>query len=537
MVLIAIGTVAAFWPAGSGRAGEPEPPLWVAPSPENESVILRLPDDSLRLFYVHHPEGNEIDSRESRDGGRTWGAERTEFKLPGVAYYAVQATLDADGEIQMVFHIKGSGAHGWKGHRYDVWHTRTVAGRSQWEKSTPLLEGYVGSLRGFTTLRSGRLLVSFSLAVSERETAVAGQPDFGWNDVTALFSDDKGATWHPTADRLKVLQIPDRGVTRYGGIEPHVREMLDGGVWMLVRTKNGHLYEAWSGDHGQSWSWPAVSRFISSDSPATTVRLKDNRLVLFFNSCQRWDDLSTYAVGGREVLHAAISQDDGRTWQGFREVLCDFSAQLKGDRGTAYPSATENAEGRIVLASGQGEGHRAIELIDPAWLAADHASEDFERGAEAWHGPGGTPPATVEEPGRGKVLAVGDGGAVWNFPMGDHGRLSFFVKPAAHWQGVTIALTDHFSVVGDSQAQEHAVFAFPPVASGSASLPAGLWEKVTIEWSPTEARLFLGDRQVASSPALRAAPFGVNYLRLIGPPRQTEGAGFLLDDVAVSVAR
>src|SRR5690606_35498343 len=59
-----------------------------------------------------------------------------------------------------------------------------------------------------------------------------------------------------------------------------------------------------------------------------------------------------------------------KTWKGFREVInvyCATSSQEKGDRGTAYPSATETSDGNIVLVSGQGES-RSIVLFDPDWL-------------------------------------------------------------------------------------------------------------------------------------------------------------------------
>jgi len=109
-------------------------------------------------------------------------------------------------------------------------------------------------------------------------------------------------------------------------VEPNIVRLDDGRLWMLIRTKNGFLYESFSTNDGALWSEPQPTRFISSDSPACIIRLEDGRQVLFLNSCQRYDDPRSYAVGGREVLHAAIRTRKEGSWFGFREVLRDLPA-------------------------------------------------------------------------------------------------------------------------------------------------------------------------------------------------------------------
>jgi hypothetical protein len=41
-------------------AATPPPPLRVDESPVNEATIVRLPDDSLRIYHVLRPAGTEI---------------------------------------------------------------------------------------------------------------------------------------------------------------------------------------------------------------------------------------------------------------------------------------------------------------------------------------------------------------------------------------------------------------------------------------------------------------------------------------------
>ncbi len=143
-----------------------------------------------------------------------------------------------------------------------------------------------------------------------------------------------------------------------------VLELEDRRVWMLMRTQMGRIYESFS-DDGASWSKPRPSRFISSDSPAGILRLDDGRIVLFWNNCLRFP----YAYGGRHVIHAAISDDDGDTWRGYREVgrdpLRNEPPPTKGDFGTAYPFPATTADNAVIVRTGQGEGRVRVIRMDP----------------------------------------------------------------------------------------------------------------------------------------------------------------------------
>jgi len=183
------------------------------------------------------------------------------------------------------------------------------------------------------------------------------------------------------------LKIPVESaqVTRYGAVEPNAIELKNGKIWMLIRTNKGHLYQSYSNDHGTSWEEANPSAFISSDSPAETLRLSDGRILILWNADQRYDDPRSYANGGREILHAALSSDEGHTWRGFREVFTSAANPvIKGDRGTAYPSAVETKDGKILFVSGQGEGGRSIVCVDPKWLDQTENKDDFSHGLVQW---------------------------------------------------------------------------------------------------------------------------------------------------------
>lgn len=303
------------------------PPQRVGPAPADESVVVRLPDDSLRIFYIARPDGKQLRSISSSDNGLTWGDPQTELDLPGAAYHAVQVLVDRHHRLHAVFHVleQAMPQEGYRGRLYNLWHSRKDSPEAPWSKPRQFFRGYVGALRGFTEAPSGRLLAAFAFAVPARMTRPESGVDYGWNDVTVCYSDDGGETWQRSSSRLKVAQDNSRGLTRYGGLEPHIVRLDDGRLWMLIRTKNGFLYESYSTDHGALWSEPQPTRFISSDSPACVLRLQDGREVIFFNGCQRYDDPRSYAVGGREVLHAAIRSRQEDAWSGFREVLQEFA--------------------------------------------------------------------------------------------------------------------------------------------------------------------------------------------------------------------
>src|SRR5690606_16197019 len=110
------------------------------------------------------------------------------------------------------------------------------------------------------------------------------------------------------------------------------------------------------------------------------------RLIVFLNMNQRWDDPQSYAFGGREVLHAIISNDDGKTWSGGREVLKTNEKQegeISGDRGTAYTSSIEINDGNILFVSGQGDG-KSISIFSPDWLEQDVIYENSRLDPLEW---------------------------------------------------------------------------------------------------------------------------------------------------------
>ncbi|MDN3687066.1 sialidase family protein [Cyclobacterium jeungdonense] len=492
-------------------------PVKIDKSPTNEAVVIN-DGGTLKIFYINRP-GNADSVMVLRKTKTGWGEPEGAFQLPGQAYYALQVVKSENENLVCVFHLFGEGDQGYRGRHLDLWVNRRV--NNKWGTPFKILEGYVGSIRGLQKLKSGRLLLSVGKAVTEREAKPSkNEIDFGWNSIHTMYSDDGGASWVSSSDELKI-EIDNSKVTRYGAIEPEIIERQDGSVWMLIRTTHGRLYQSISWDQGETWADPEATEFISSDSPACLLRLKDGRMVIFWNSCQRWDNPQSYAIGGREVLHAAISSDDGLSWEGFREVAQSPELETsQGDRGTAYPSAEEMENGNILLVTGQGKG-KGIYEIDPNWLEAktqNFVINDFGDLNQV----NGTQVQGVEQLVFGvhypKLNSTGEW--VTNFPMATEGILKVEIFPGKDFESVTFALTDHFSISADSMASCHAVFSYKVQKSEIEHHLSGNSDlKFELKWrlgnsGESKLEVSVNNRTIGIIKMRRYPEIGLNYLRI-----------------------
>ncbi len=474
--------------------GKINAPVIVGKAPTNEATLIRLASGTIKLYYINRPgKADKMMSISSSDNGASWQEPIVEFDLPGEAYYANQVMQDHNGTIHCVFHIFKTGPLGYRGRHLDLWYTSMQQGEG-WAKPRMINEGYVGSLRGFIQLKNGH----FIIPMTESDTARAKKPgngmvDYGLFQVMTLNSTDLGKTWTRSITTLKI-PIESGWVTRYGAIEPHAIEMNDGRVWMLIRTNKGFLYESFSNDSGTTWSAPAPSSFISSDSPASTVRLADGSIVLLWNSNQRYDDKRSYAAGGREVLHAAISKDDGTSWRGFREIMTTTNSKtpvVRGDRGTAYPSAVELPNGNLLMVSGQGDD-AALVMFNPSWLE-EKKLEDQLKNLEWWTLHGNSPKE-----------------AVWNFPMMAKGIIELKLTANCDF---SLALTDHFSVASDTLAAASSPIHFTINQSSLGGKEANILIKWNLHKKAFHATVN-GKKIDAGSAVFEKNKFGLNYLRI-----------------------
>ena len=461
-----------------------------------------------------------------------------------------------DGELHL-FNIR------WRGGRkyLDIWYTRSLERWKKWTEPRPVFQGYGGGGPMHPTeLENGRIVMAFDYRIlGERRNRYRwsmpgeGVDAFTYHGpfvCTTIYSDDGGKSWQ--LGNTVRSPVPDVGT--YGANEPVALPLEDGRLWMLMRTQMGRQYESFSRD-GLQWSPARPSRFLSSDSPALPLRLSDGSILLFWNNCLRFP----YAYGGRQVLHAALSHDEGRTWLGFREVFRDPHRNEipppKGDHGTGYVRAAETKGGNIYFSAGQHASARTL-LFNPEWLLTTRVREDFPNGLENWSVFGTRGVELVPHPEPQGYNAEGslvlsiqkevDGwpaAAVWNFPNGKKGMLRLKLQLREGFDGARISLTDHFSVPFDTEAEVQALYdlTIRPDARLAASkirLEPGRWHRLDFRWDfdRSQCSVFVDDEsESVSLPQLRAISDGVNYLRLRSTSEKGSDRGFLVESVQVEV--
>ncbi|HSG69134.1 MAG TPA: sialidase family protein, partial [Planctomycetaceae bacterium] len=363
----------------SGSAAEIQPPQIIPTGPQTRP--LQLPDGSLRAYFSRFGKLFSVTSTD----GLEWSEPEVEFDLPFQNMGGGLSLLDSEGEVHVILtHGRGEGTPA-ETRFIDLWHCRTSETRAQWNEPKRIWEGYCGAVMDFKQLRSGRLVVPFAAWKKPGETVAS---DTGSNYTTVVTSIDGGDTWELSPSKLTSPCFAGYNGNNYGAIEPTILQLNDDRVWMLIRTQTGFLYESFSED-GVNWSAAKPSRFHSSTSPAALVRLPDERIVIVWNNCEqppKYENAGVY--GGRDALHAAISDDEGKTWRGFREIYRDpfrnDTPPKSGDRGTAYPVAFATREGKLLIASGQG-GRRNLIVLDPDWLLQTSQVETFEDDLADWH--------------------------------------------------------------------------------------------------------------------------------------------------------
>jgi hypothetical protein len=295
------------------------------------------------------------------------------------------------------------------------------------------------------------------------------------------------------------------------------------------------------------------------------MRHKDGPLVVCWNNCElppRANGLGVY--GGRDALHMAISQDDGRTWRGFREIYLDHrrndNPAKTGDRGTAYPLGAYMADGRLIVLSGQGEGGRNPIIVDPQWILATEAATDFSDGLQQWlvykhHGEargwwraraGGAELVASPDDSSKQVLRVRKpddlpaDGAAWNFPNGWKGSLTTRILLPQRSQGGSICLNDRMFDPSNDYGEEFSVFKVdigPDGQLGDAKLSPEDWHEVTLQWdlSADQCNLLVDGKPSGELKVRHPTINGCSYVRFRSAAKTVDPAGFLVGGVKVSI--
>jgi len=299
---------------------------------KGEGDVIELDDGRLLLIYMEF-SGTGSDfaktrfvAQESADGGRTWSHHRvvTNTAEGDLNVYSPNLIRAQDGGILLMFmrqHRPGSlTIHVWKS-------TDEGTTFSPWAEAAP---GSDLALCNATVKRlaSGRLLLPAS-------PPAPGKPaETGPYAATVLFSDDDGRTWTVSKSRLELA--------KRGAMEPHVEQTATGRVLMVMRNQLGRLHVADSTDDGATWSAPRPIELQSPESCPELVRLPgSDHLVMIWNNS--YDPAFRSHFGKRSPLTAAISRDQGKTWQRLGDIETD------PQRAFSNPGCRFTKQGRAIV--------------------------------------------------------------------------------------------------------------------------------------------------------------------------------------------
>lgn len=534
--------------------------------------VLTLPDGKLMALFIRYEgpglpaakDSQNVRARFSIDNGVTWSKEEVLFTLPkeagGFGYYIPM--IDRKGEIHLfMLNDRGSGSilplpKGIKRppitirSPLDIWQVSSTHQRTQWEPAREIWHGRAGDLQSAIQTSSGRIILPFSFLTDRSwRNRGTGADLFTYNgqfDCGVLYSDDGGGTWIQSPD---TLTTPGVDLSSLGCVEPVVIERRDGTIWMLLRTQMGRFYESFSQD-GSRWTKAVPSSIISSDSPAGLERLADGRILMFVNSCLRFP----YADGGRHVLQAALSNDEGKTWHGYREVLRDpqqeFGPPPGGDNGVSYPYQTLTKDGRVIFSlwvDGTKEG-RNIYRLDPDWIMEAEQKENFSTGLGTWSTFGTKGVEVIPHPQKKGVKVMSlrksntdwPSGSVWNFPSGQKGHLKLRIMLQKNFGGTQLGLTDYFSVPFDDLDVYYNMFNLGINKDGSlegsnTKLVPDHWYDLVLNWDCEKgnSQVLVDEVPVKTLDIQRRSP-EVSYLRLRSKSLDVD-QGMLVESVEVKV--
>ncbi len=235
----------------------------------------------------------------------------------------------------------------------------------------------------------------------------------GEHAATAAFaySDDWGETWKVSTTKQTAqheIFYPHKGIrwSVGNGTEPYAVELSENKMMMIIRNSTDQFYQSFSYDRGETWSDPEPSQFYGSNTTAFLLRLCDGRTLTFWNNTKPLPEFNhDVYFGGKEVglgimedaftnrdaAHAAITDDEGNTFKGYREIFLnpvrnnnDFryigGRTHSNDKSVHQFQAFELPFNKILVSAGQNLSSCRMLIFDIDWLLENSREETFIMG-------------------------------------------------------------------------------------------------------------------------------------------------------------
>ncbi len=309
-----------------------------------------------------------------------------------------------------------------------------------------------------------------------------------------FFSDDFGKTWEKreiVCPNNFEITFPNKGLRwcKGSGTEPNVIEISENNLMMILRTPLDCFYISLSTDGGNSWSAPEATTFYGTNTTAFLLKLTDGRIINFWNNTKPLSqpnfnalpDTQEFVKTGhgenaftnRDAAHAAISEDGGKTYMGYREIFlnpvrnnADFryvcGTKYSADKSVHQFQAFELPYNKVLVSVGQNKSSRRLIIFDIDWLYETESQENFINGITnitahtyiksvsgchykevgnghcAWNRTYSAYPMPDPDGSNYEVLHISKhhdsrlyndiGGICYNFPMSTKGKVSIEIK-------------------------------------------------------------------------------------------------------------
>ena len=559
-----------------------EPTFLYAPA-TNGGVLLTMPDGkTIRFFYRVHGKRAPVEAGiggvdegtssvvyedVSTDGGVTWQLGKKAFETGEGSHSDVASVNPHTGEVYWIYRKNRKS--------YLI---RTTNNWSDWsnEIEIPFVTKYDST--SFIWLKDKEKTGFHRIVAATRSGAIG---------TVSYISDDDGLTWQGPSNLCTSPNRGDRWQDR--GISGHVVELKDGRLWMLCRNAQDHLWEYFSNDRGKSWSEGQPSRFVGVFSNVRLYRISQDRLmILWLNSMPRKgvSKQANFHKTSRDVLHAAISDDDGKTWRGFREVALSkqrhslvYTRMPTYDATIHHQKFTLTKDNKVIIFTGQddakltwGSEHRQAVIFDLDWLYETSRSTEFsneyadlnvfklskkplKNTKDYSRILGATLVGHPTEPYK-KVLHLGrekcdwvwneQDGANWNFPIGKKGSLETRILLRKGFKGGAISLVDVFYPPSDNSGDEAAMYSLDIPADGRLSdliaQKPDTWYDLKLEWTGVEdnashsCKVYINGTLLPQALKLKnTSPNGICYSRFRSTAAEADLAGWIVESIKAKV--
>ncbi len=288
----------------------------------SEGSAVELKDGRLLLIWQEFRKGPKGDSdyyparlvsKSSRDDGRTWGDYQVRVEIaPGdLNVFSPSLLRLKDGSILLAFLRK----HDFEKptDQYTPTSAFTLVSRDEGQTFEPGSTVWSRQRMHLCNNTLKQLSTGRIVLPTDRDNSAPDRPD-NWA-CGCVYSDDNGKSWTVSEN---FVELPKRG-----GMEPHIEELQDGRLLMIMRTMLGAIYKSESADGGKTWS---KGDTLGVESPQSCPDLlkypATGDLVLIWNAA-KYDPKWFSHEGKRTPLSAAISKDGGKTWSKPRHIETD----------------------------------------------------------------------------------------------------------------------------------------------------------------------------------------------------------------------